>query len=200
MPAFQVVLAPQPHEERRKGKRPLWRTDTTTQNHWKKNVSVSTTSQQQVPPDCSACYYSNTTTLSIAPYFQGHCSLKFPTGWTVKEKLFDLWNGSTKRSDAKGKRSARGLFPPCPVNGHWHLSFVRSQEFQVRRFFWNIIKFRHRECLKQEAPIFSWMILTLLQGRHSDGGFQNSVYHQIRSDSKTTQKRLILNCVFIKEG
>lgn len=117
-----------------------------------------------------------------------------------KEKLFDLWNGLTKRSDAKGKRSAWGMFPPCPVKFHWYLCFVRSQEFQVRRFFWNMIKFRHRECLKQEAQIFSWMILALLQGHHSDGGFQNSVYHQTRSDSKTTQKRYIFNCVSIKEG
>lgn len=113
-----------------------------------------------------------------------------------KERLPGLWSGSTKKSNAKGERSARGPLPPCPVLFHWYVSFVRSQGFQVRRFSWNVTQPGHREGLTKEARFFSWKVLTLLQGRRSDGGFQNSCLPQ-GLIPKTIQKRYILNYVYI---
>lgn len=134
-------------------------------NHLKKNISVSNYHLVTSPWVCSILFqYSNT-----EPSFIVSRTLQSKTSsWlNSKEKLFHLWSGSNKSSDAKGKRSAWGLSVLVLSTSTHTSSFVRSQEFQARRFFWNLTELGHRETntsLKQETQIFSWMILTLFQG------------------------------------
>lgn len=92
---------------------------------------------------CSILFqYSNT-----EPSFIVSRTLQSKTSsWlNSKEKLFHLSSGSNKSSDAKGKRSAWGLSVLVPPTSTHTSSFVRSQEFQARRFFWNLTELGHRE-------------------------------------------------------
>lgn len=84
----------------------------------KKNISVSTTTQQQVPLDYAPLHYFNTTTLHIVAQFQGHCSLKFPAGWTVKRSclIYEVGQpkGAMQRKEAS-LGSAPSLSRPLPL-------------------------------------------------------------------------------------
>lgn len=51
----------------------------------------------------------------------------------------------TQKQKCKRKEVSPGLLPPLPAAFAHALSSVRSQQFQVRRLFWNITKFGHRQ-------------------------------------------------------
>lgn len=130
-------------------------------------------------------------TPSTAPRFQGHCSLRLPAARTVKRSCLIYEVGQPK--GAKGKeRGQPGVGSLLVPSGLLILSLCGKPRATSQK----ILLERHQVGTERRSETRGPHFLLdgpkfTFRASHSDGGFQNSVYHQTRSDSKNNSEEIV---------